>query len=47
MKHALRFLLLGILLFSYFPSYCWGFYGHQKINYFAVFFIATGDDGAV
>ncbi len=39
MKSALRYLLLCLMLFSYFPSYCWGFYGHQKINYYAVFLL--------
>ena len=28
-----------LLLFSYFHSYCWGFYAHQKINYYAVFLL--------
>ncbi len=27
------------LLLGYFPSYCWGFWAHQKINYFAVFLL--------
>ena len=40
MKSALRYLLLsGILLLAYLPSYCWGFYAHQKINYYAVFLL--------
>jgi hypothetical protein len=40
MKRALLFLsICSLLLFSYFPSYCWGFYAHQKINYFAVFLL--------
>lgn len=29
---------LGLLL-SYSPSYCWGFWAHQKINYFSVFLL--------
>ncbi len=39
MKSALRYLMICLLVFSYFPSYCWGFYGHQKINYYAVFLL--------
>lgn len=39
MKYALRFLCFFILLFANMPAYCWGFYGHQKINYFAVFLL--------
>ncbi|MFZ1530233.1 MAG: zinc dependent phospholipase C family protein [Ferruginibacter sp.] len=27
------------LLLTYSPSYCWGFWAHQKINYFAVFLL--------
>ena len=31
---------IGLLtLFIYTNAYCWGFYGHQKINYFAVFLL--------
>ena len=32
-------LLLFILLLSYNYVYCWGFYAHQKINYYAVFLL--------
>jgi hypothetical protein len=32
-------LLLCILLGLSFPSYCWGFWAHQKINYYAVFLL--------
>ena len=40
MKKAAIFSLLFFLgVFSWLPSYCWGFYGHQKINYFAVFLL--------
>ncbi|MFT3682448.1 MAG: zinc dependent phospholipase C family protein [Ferruginibacter sp.] len=28
-----------LLLLSYYPSYCWGFYAHKKINYYAVFLL--------
>src|SRR5689334_7133913 len=36
----MRRVLLIILLFSItFKSFCWGFYGHKKINYFAVFLL--------
>ena len=31
--------LLVALLFSYLPSFCWGFFAHQKINYYAVFLL--------
>lgn len=31
--------LLALLLLGYFPSYCWGFFAHQKINYYAVFLL--------
>jgi hypothetical protein len=30
---------LALLLLSYIHSYCWGFYAHQKINYYAVFLL--------
>ena len=39
MKSALRVFLCVALMFAYLPSYCWGFYGHQKINYYAVFLL--------
>lgn len=40
MKKAIRFLFpLFILLLSYNPVYYWGFYAHQKINYYAVFLL--------
>jgi hypothetical protein len=40
MKSFLRsFLLCSLLLLAYLPSYCWGFFGHQKINYYAVFLL--------
>lgn len=29
----------SLLLLSHFSSYCWGFWAHQKINYFAVFLL--------
>ncbi len=32
------FLLLPLVLMSY-SSYCWGFWAHQKINYYAVFLL--------
>lgn len=31
--------LLLTLLFSYLESFCWGFFGHQKINYYACFLL--------
>ena len=40
MKRAFQLLLfICPLLLANFPSYCWGFYGHQKINYYAVFLL--------
>jgi hypothetical protein len=40
MKQAIRILLFFFLLvLSYYPSFCWGFYAHQKINYYAVFLL--------
>lgn len=43
MKKAIRTLpiLLALLLLHY-PVYCWGFYAHQKINYYAVFLLPPG-----
>ena len=31
--------LLVAMLMSYLPSFCWGFFGHQKINYYACFLL--------
>ena len=40
MKRAVRFLLpLFLLLIANYRVYCWGFYAHQKINYYAVFLL--------
>lgn len=40
MKTVIRLvLLIVVLLASYFPSYCWGFYAHRQINYYAVFLL--------
>lgn len=40
MKKATRILFISfLLLISYYPSFCWGFYAHQKINYYAVFLL--------
>jgi hypothetical protein len=40
MKKSLKYVLLIYLLFiAYLPAYCWGFYAHQKINYYAVFLL--------
>ena len=36
-KFIVTGLLTVLLLMAYLPSYCWGFWAHQKINYFAVF----------
>ena len=34
-----KLLLLFIVLFVYQTAFCWGFYAHQKINYYAVFLL--------
>jgi len=40
MKRTLPYILFtGILFFAHLPSYCWGFFAHQKINYHAVFLL--------
>ncbi len=40
MKKTFQFLMLFfIVLLSGFQAYCWGFYAHQKINYYAVFLL--------
>lgn len=40
MKKKVRTLLLfSVLLLSNHSSFCWGFYAHQKINYYAVFLL--------
>jgi hypothetical protein len=40
MKRAITSVfLISLLMLSYFPSYCWGFYAHPKINYYAVFLL--------
>ncbi len=40
MKSSFRFLFFtSLLLIAYNPSFCWGFYAHQKINYYAVFLL--------
>ncbi len=38
-KNGRALFIFIILLCFYLPSYCWGFYAHQKINYFAVFLL--------
>ncbi len=32
-------LILLFLMMMYLPSFCWGFYAHQKINYYACFLL--------
>ena len=32
-------LFIILLLFIYQTSFCWGFYAHRKINYYAVFLL--------
>jgi hypothetical protein len=32
-------LIFSVLLLSYLQSFCWGFYAHQKINYYACFLL--------
>ncbi len=40
MKRAITSLfLISLFLISYFPCYCWGFFAHPKINYYAVFLL--------
>ncbi len=40
MKSGLKYLLLiCLLLITHLPCYCWGFYAHQKINYYATFLL--------
>src|SRR6476469_1805548 len=34
-----KLLLLLFLSLSYFHCFCWGFFAHQKINYYAVFLL--------
>lgn len=34
-----KILLLTIIILSCLKSFCWGFYGHRKINYYAVFLL--------
>src|SRR5438094_2559390 len=34
-----RILLLSACLLFYYNSFCWGFFAHQKINYYAVFLL--------
>ncbi len=38
-KAGLLISLLFILLTTGYKAYCWGFYAHQKINYYAVFLL--------
>jgi len=40
MKRAVQFLMLLLIFLSgSYKSWCWGFYAHQKINYYAVFLL--------
>jgi hypothetical protein len=40
MKKTLQIsLLFAVLITSGYNAYCWGFYAHQKINYYAVFLL--------
>jgi hypothetical protein len=39
MKSLLRTSFIALLLFSHLHSFCWGFFAHQKINYYAVFLL--------
>jgi hypothetical protein len=38
-KYITSFLLTLLFLLTYLPSYCWGFFAHKKINYYAVFLL--------
>jgi hypothetical protein len=42
MKKAVRGLFLCVLVLVSTECYCWGFYGHKKINYQAVFLLPPG-----
>jgi hypothetical protein len=43
MKKAIQFLMLfSVLLLPSYKAFCWGFYAHQKINYYAVFLLPPG-----
>jgi hypothetical protein len=39
MKKVFRYLMLVCLLYTPLWAHCWGFYAHQKINYYAVFLL--------
>ncbi len=40
MKIVFKYLLpVFLLLIAHLPCYCWGFYAHQKINYYATFLL--------
>ncbi len=38
-KAAISILIFFFLILSYFPSFCWGFFAHQKINFYASFLL--------
>jgi hypothetical protein len=38
-KPILPVFLSFLFVITYYPSYCWGFYAHQKINYYSVFLL--------
>src|SRR5687768_8234994 len=38
-RTLLKFSLTSLFLLSQFACFCWGFYGHQKINQHAVFLL--------
>ncbi len=38
-KAAISLTLCSFLLLSSFPSFCWGFFAHQKINFYASFLL--------
>jgi hypothetical protein len=35
----MRFIIVLILVVLNFPAFCWGFFGHQRINYLSVFLL--------
>ena len=39
MKTAIKIFFIISLLLSYHPCFCWGFFAHEKINYYAVFLL--------
>src|SRR5205085_12198115 len=34
--------LLSLLMLAFVQCFCWGFYAHRKINYYAIFLLPPG-----